>query len=205
MAAFFPELADEFLTVNFLEKAGAKFHFGEEQAAEIRAVAEAMLPVIRKEAFWMRQACLVKNWRQAQNYGTEYENVVMSLGTGVDLLQDSYSKQGFLLQSYIVEVLAGELLMRGYDAYNRHMIEHEKKHVARYHFPGSEDKLPLAMLPGLLKGMTPRITCNESFCMQPQKSVVFIAELTQDETVFCKGICAGCQRRSCTNRTEELL
>ncbi len=203
MTAFFPKLLDEFITLDSLKKVRGKFHFGEDQVEEIREVAEEMLPVMREEAFWMRRTYLAQNKFQAENDNTEYENVIMSLGNGVDYLQESYSEKGFLLQSYIVEVLAGELLMRGYDAYNRYIMEHTVKHVARYHFPGSEDTLPLEMLPGLLKEFTQKITCNGAFCMRPKKSVVFIAELTQDETVFCEGICVGCTNRSCTNRIED--
>ena len=203
MAVFFPVLLDEFLTTDFLEKVRTKFHFGEEQAADIRAVAEEMLPAMREEAFWVSKAYLAQNRCQAQDSDTVYESVAISLGNGVDRLQESYSERGLLLQSYIVEVLSSEFLMRGYDAYNRYVAEHTALHVARYRFPGNDDMLPLKTLPGLLKELTRKIACNAAFCMQPKKSVVFISELTGDETVFCEGICVGCANRACANRIED--
>lgn len=199
MEHFFPALLDEFISAGFLEKIRKKFHFEKEQAAQIRRVAEEMLPGMRNEAFWVRKAYSVEQ-RLFNASDTTYECVAMSLGRGIDLLQEGYSKKGLLLESYIVEVLAGELLMRGYDAYNGHISKHTDRHVARYHFPGSEESFPLEMLPELLQNLTQEITCNDAFCMQPKKSVVFVAELTRDEAVRCKGICIGCSDTSCPNR-----
>lgn len=203
MEHFFPVLLEEFVTPVFLGNVRRKFHFEEEQAEEIRIVAAEMLPILRKEAFWARAAYFPENQSLSKDADSAYECAAMSLGQGVDLLQESYSEKGLLMQSYMIEVLAGELLMRGYDAYNRYISEHTDRHVARYHFPGSEENFPLDMIPWLLRELTPKITCNAAFCMQPKKSVVFIAELTQDESVHCQGICVGCMNAACPNRIEE--
>ena len=203
MEPFFPALLDELITSAFGEHVRRKFHFDEEHTVEIQKVAEEMLPALRKEAFWVRAAYPMEHSDQAGNADTAYEKVAMSLGNGVDLLQERYSEKGFLLQSYIVEALAGELLMRGYDSYNRHIAEHTAKHVAQYHFPGSEERFPLETIPKLLESLTQKITCNAAFCMQPKKSVVFVSELTQDETVRCQGICVGCNNTTCPNRIKE--
>lgn len=214
MAAFFADLLDGFRSPAFLEKVRVKFHYEETRLEELRAVAEEMYPLLCREAFWKRKraegqadeeiavhrieeeapAC------RTSPFKTQYEQVVMSLGPGVDTLQDRYSVQGHLLQSYMLEVLAGELLMQGCGAYNRYVAETTDRHVARYHFPGGEEGYPLEMLPDLLKGFTGQVTCNEAFCMIPKKSVVFVSELTQDEKVRCEGICAGCNSAYCVNR-----
>lgn len=203
MEGFFPELLDELISTDFLKKVREKYHFNKEQATQLQAVAEEMLPKMWNEAFWIRQESFASTEWQSEDFNTTYENVALSLGNGVDLLQESYSEKGLLLESYMVEVLASELLMRGYDAYNRYVMEHTPYHVTRYHFPGSEETLPLEMLPQLLNDLTQKISCNSAFCMQPKKSVVFISELTQDETISCKGICVGCTNTACPNRTEE--
>ncbi len=198
MAAFFTDLLDSFAEPVFLEKVRIKFHFGEAQTADLRAVADEMLPLMRQEAFWERRESCVPEW-QGGKEGV-YEEVVMSLGSGVDALQESYGRRGMLSESYMLESLAGELLMQGYAAYNRYIAEHADWHVAGYHFPGGEEGFPLEMLPRLLEGYGPRVTCNEAFCILPKKSVAFVAELTQDEKVRCAGICAGCSQIRCPNR-----
>lgn len=202
MAAFFEELLDEFLEADFLRTVQKKFHYGEEQFQALAAVAEKMLPIMREEAFWEKRETYSGLTKQ-EDSAVVYEDVVMSLGKGVDDLQDGYSDQGMLLESYMAETLASELLMRGYSAYNRCAQADGTWHVARYHFLGSEEDFPLEMLPDLLKGLTDRVSCNHCFYMEPKKSVVFVAELTQDEAVQCEGICVECGRTDCPNRVEE--
>ncbi|MDE7342339.1 MAG: hypothetical protein K2N80_17555 [Lachnospiraceae bacterium] len=209
MTAFFADLLDDFLSPAFLEKVRVKFHYEETQAEALKAVAEEMYPLLCREAFWERRRAEGQAVERAEDElpacltslsETQYERVVMSLGAGLDALQERYSGQGRLSQSYMLEVLAGELLMQGYGAYNRYIAETTVWHVARYHFPGSEEAYPLEMLPDLLKGFTGQVTCNEAFCMIPKKSVVFVSELTQDEKMRCEGICIGCNSAHCANR-----
>lgn len=202
MADFFRDLLDGFLNPSFLEKVRDKFHYEETQIDEMRSVAEQMLPLMRREAFWESNKCLLPDSsdKDMPYEDTTYENVVMSLGAGIDALQDHYSSQGMLSKSYMLEVLASELLLQGYGAYNQYIEKNTDRHVARYHFPGSEDSFPLSMLPGILGQADGRITCNEAFCMIPKKSVAFVAQLTQDEKVRCEGICVGCSSGQCPNR-----
>lgn len=169
MESFFPALLEEFISSDFIENIRKKFHFDEEQAEQMEAVAKEMLPLVQGEAFYVRQTYSMGNKAFTPKHEATFESVAMSLGNGVDLLQESYVEKGLLLESYMVEVLAGELLIRGYDAYNRYIAEHTTQHVARYHFPGSEENLPLEMLPALLRNLTQKITCNAAFCMRPKK------------------------------------
>ncbi len=201
MAEFFPDLLERFTGTDFLENVYGKYHYGEAQRAELQAVAEAMLPLMRREAFWERRGFPAGKRRFTENGdGVMFEKAVISLGGGIDRLQEGYSEREMLSRSYMIEALASEVLLQSYEAYNRYVREHTKLHVARYHFPGSEEAFPLEILPGLLKELTDQITCNAAFCMQPQKSVVFISELTRDEKVHCGGICAGCDSAHCPNR-----
>ncbi|MCM1263988.1 MAG: hypothetical protein NC313_14850 [Butyrivibrio sp.] len=200
MADFFPDVLDKFISYSFLEEVRKKFHFEEKQEYELKAVAEAMLPSMREEAFWKSDIYSGQGINKQETDNRMCEQVVMCLGKGLDCLQERYSEEGLLSQSYMVEVLASELLLKGYAAYNDYIRENTNWHVARYYFFGSEETLPLEMLPGLLKELTPFVSCNSAFCMTPKKSVVFIAELTQDEKAQCRGICEGCNNVNCPNR-----
>lgn len=205
MEAFFSDLLDGFLEPVFLGKVCKKFHYDKVQLPELRKVAGEMLPLICEEAFWERKEFFAQNGYGSGNSGMVYEEVVISLGEGLDELQEGYSQRELLSRSYMLEVLARELLLEGYSAYNRYIGEHTEWHVAKYHFPGSEDDFPLEMLPQLLIGLEGRVGCNAAFCMQPKKSTVFIAELTQDEKVRCQGICVGCGNMHCINRADDVF
>jgi len=204
MAAFFADLLEHFSSPAFLEKVRVKFHYEEERMDGLRAVAEEMLPLLCREAFWERRSEERGSLRRRPTgEDPPCERVVMSLGPGLDSLQERYSEQGSLSKSYMLEVLAGELLMQGYGAYDRYIAETTDWHVARYHFPGSEEAYPLEMLPDLLRGFTEKVVCNEAFCILPKKSVVFVSELTQDEKVRCGGVCTGCNNAHCENRAAD--
>ena len=200
MADFFPDLLESFLGVAFLESVCKKYHYGKAQETELRAVAEEMLPLMQREAFWESRESGSFNGKQKETKGAAYEDVIMSLGSSLDSLQESYHEKEQLSESYMLEALASELLLMGYGAYNRYVREKRNWHVARYHFPGSEEKFPLKMVPELLKGSQYQIACNTAFCMIPKKSVVFVAELTQNEQIQCESICAGCHNVHCPNR-----
>ena len=198
MAAFFLDLLDDFLKDTFLHRVFKKFHYGKTQWEELYGVAKEMLPLMRKEAFWeRRKSCCIHKCQEHTH--VKYEDVVMSLGNGLDHLQESYNKKGLLSEIYMLQNLASELLMLGYPSYNQYIENNLDWHVANYHFLGSEKEFPLEMLPKLLKGLTPKMTCNEAFCILPKKSVAFVAQLTQDKEIHCEGICAGCQSKNCQN------
>ena len=206
MPAFFTDLLDHFPTDVFLEKVRVRYHYDESGTEELRETAREMLPLLQKEAFWESRPAgpgIARPFEtQAKEPGeVRYERVVISLGAGVDSLQDDYSGQGRLSKSYMLEALAGELLLQSYEAYSRCIAETTGWHAARYHFPGDGAAYPLERLPGLLEGLTERVTCNQAFCLLPKKSVVFVAELTKDANVRCEGICAGCGSRGCAFRT----
>jgi len=209
MAVFFSDLLDSIVSPGFLKRVCDKFHYGEMQLAELQAVAEALLPLMRREAFWERKVSFIGREVCAsgkmKDSDTDYEDVVMTLGAGVDCLQDSYCQKGMLSEGYMIEALAGELLLEGYRAYNRKVEEGAPWHVVRYHFPGSRKELPLELLPGLLEGFPPQISCNGAFCVMPKKSVIFIAELTRNGQIRCEGICAGCGNVHCPNRMADSL
>lgn len=200
MADFFPDLLERFSGIAFWESVCRKYHYGKAQEVELRAVAEEMLPLMQREAFWESRESGALNGKLKEAAGAAYEDVIMSLGSSLDSLQESYHEKGLLSESYMLEALASELLLMGYGAYNRYVREKRNWHVARYHFPGSEEDFPLEMVPELLKGFHSQITCNAAYCIIPKKSVVFVAELTQDEQVQCESICADCHNVHCPNR-----
>lgn len=200
MPAFFSDVLDEIVTPVFLERVQRKFHFAETQMIELQTVAEQMTPLMRSEAAWERKAYPMPKRHRINEHDQIYESVVMTLGSGIDRLQERYCKRELFLSSYIVEVLSGEILMRGYDAYNQYVRKETGRHAAGYHFLGSEAAFPLDLLPELLRECSLQITCNSAFCMQPNKSVAFVAELTQDENMYCRSICQGCNHTHCSHR-----
>lgn len=197
MRAYFADLLEKFQSPDFARAVCKKYHYREEDLESLCGVAKAMLSTLGKEAGWEHRLVFAED-----HWETE---TAMTLGEGIDTLQEHYLSQGLLSEGYMVEVLAGELLLQGYGAYNRAVEQETSYHVKRYHFPGSGEKYPIESLEALLERLGMPVRCNAAFCMIPKKSVAFTAELTREANVRCQGICMGCSSLSCPNRVGEIF
>ncbi len=206
---FFKDLCDDMIMDGFLKEVIYRYHYMESDEPELYAVASAMQDVIRNEAAFdctprpdKRSGDDTWLWQGMQPAKDQLPFVVMTLGAGVDTLQDFYIAEGKLTESFMVEALAGELLMKAYSSFNKWLAENTKYYVANYIFLGSEKGYPLEDLPKYLEGSSLSILCNECYYMIPKKSVAFFIRLTKDAGVRCPGICESCKRKDCPNKTK---
>lgn len=201
MEAFFEDLLEQFTGEHFLQEVCRKYHYQNTEYESLSETAERMLPLMREQACWNHRLFALQEGRKVSG---KYADAAITLGEGIDRLQEEYMEAELLSACYRVETLAGELLLRAYPAYNRRAALQLGLHVARLHFPGSEEAYPVSMLPEILKRLEMPVSCNAAFCMLPKKSVVFVAELTEDASVNCPGICLGCRSAGdCPNRADD--
>lgn len=197
--AGFAKVTDACISERFLKQTGRKYHYLPEDEGRMKQVATLLRKAVYRDAFW--QHLLVEE-EAFDGERKAFTKVVITLGKGVDELQEEYVKDGRLWEGYAVQALSGEILMNAYLAYNDWVAENTPYHVARYYFPGSLEECPIELLPGLLRELSVPVGCNEGYCMTPKESVAFYALLTKDKKVRCQGICTGCGRRDCPNRME---
>lgn len=190
----FNRIIEDCASERFLREICKKYHYLPENLPEIKRIAESMRVCVREDAFW-------------QHYISRGDvlsaGVVMTLGKGIDALQESCDKKGRLSESYVIEILSGEILMQAYEAYNLWMAENMSYYVVRYYFLGSDEAYPMELLPELLKELSCPVSYNEGYCMIPKKSAAFYALLTKEKAVRCQGICTACERKDCPGRTKE--
>ena len=165
-----------------------KYHYDPEEYPNLKRLAGEMIPCLETEAGWQDREIQETFPGRDQSFLA----VGITLGKGIDELQEKYLQNGFLTESYMIEVLSSELLLKSYQAYTKWVADHRELHVARLYFLGSvagesgssekklNDRLQLENLPVLLWELQMPVTCNEAYCMIPKKSVVFYAELTKD-------------------------
>ena len=199
MQQLFSEITALCRDEQFLHSVMKKYHYDPEEYPTLKQLAEQMVPGLEKEAGWQDGDFEETFPRRDQSFLA----VGITLGKGIDELQENYLRDGLLTESYMIEVLSSELLLKSYQAYTEWVAAHRELHVARLHFLGAEGAPGLENLPALLRELNLPVTCNEAYCMIPKKSVVFYAELTRDAFTKCAGICLGCGRRDCPNRMEE--
>lgn len=194
----FCELIENMTTLSFLERVAKRYHYLQEDLPELLTVAEKMQECVFREASFE-----IGEIQTAQESDRPRQAVVMTLGGGVDRLQNAYVEKEKLTESFMIEALGNELLLCAYGVWNRWIEAETEYHVASYLFPGSSEAYPLQELPELLADISKTVTCNESFLMIPKKSVAFYAFLTKEPGVRCEGVCQGCNRKDCRNRARE--
>jgi hypothetical protein len=202
MQPFFEILMDCLEEEIFVREIRWKYHYDEPQLQVLAAVAASMLGRIQADI----QAGKA-GWSCGTIRGKEMESVpvCITLGPGVDALQESYLAQGMLTEAYMVENIAAELLLKAYPQWNEWVAAGGVCRVRRYHFPGSEPDYPVEKLPELLQGLQVPVTCTAGYCMLPKKTVAFYAELTLEEEADCQGICVNCGSRDCPNRMKNRM
>lgn len=199
MQQLFSEVTELCRDEQFLHSVMKKYHYDPEEYPTLKQLSEQMVPCLETEAGWQDKDCEETFPGRDQSFFA----VGITLGKGIDELQENYLRDELLTESYMIEVLSSELLLKSYQAYTEWVTAHRDLHVARLHFLGSEGTPGLENLPALLRELKLPVTCNEAYCMIPKKSVVFYAELTKDAFTKCAGICLGCGRRDCPNRMVE--
>lgn len=193
---FFETLTDHMTEGAFLTEISSKYHYSETQLLTLAAVSECMQKHLLRD---------VRREKAGWNWGglVTLSPVCITLGPGIDSLQDVYLEQGLLSEAYMIEVIAAELLLQAYPLWNRWLADRSEMNVRRYHFPGSDESCAMERMPELLRELGVPVACNEAYCLLPRKSVVFYAELTSEPGAVCQGICVGCGSLHCPNRWEK--
>lgn len=215
MYPFFEVLTGCMTEEIFLREICRKYHYEEPQLPLLAAVAvsmqERLLADVRTgKAGWccaQEKAGPYGKGRSVRPYRGEdskqLTGVCITLGPGIDALQEDYLESGLLSEAYMTEIIASELLLKAYPQWNEWLAAQGSCHVKRYYFPGSEPGYPIELLPELLEELEAPVACTEAYCLLPKKSVAFYAELTEEQGTVCEGICAGCGSSNCPNRMEK--
>lgn len=194
MEPFFETVLQEAEQSLFLRKVAGKYHYPLEERENLADVASKMMPVVRREAAWE----LKEN-----EADKDLPYVVMTLGAAFDAFQEKYAEEGKLSEAYMMEAIASEMLLRGYEEFNRWIEENRKQRVERYFFFGTDERFPLQDIPKILAQSVLSVKCNAAYCIIPKKSVLFAAKLTENPNAQCEGICVGCKNIHCPNRMEQ--
>lgn len=194
----FEQLLSRCQQVDFIEEAARKNGYGREDLPELSRIAGE---VVRESG---RKGSFTSKLLQEEAEGKRPVTVsILTLGEGVDRLQDRYRERENITAAYMAEVISNEILMKSYEAYDRMLAETTDYRVKEFHFPGSEEAYPLSDIGKILDMLGAPVQCLKSFCMVPRKSVVFYAELTREKGNACRSVCQTCKKRSCPYRREE--
>ena len=194
--------------------AAENWHFDRGAFPEFQEMYRALLPLLKTQ--------IDVAWEPEEL--TAY--CAITLGAGIDRLQEQCGEDGDVSDAYMLECLGSVLLQKAYDIVDELLRENTGLFVQRYVFPG-DGELPLSENGRILErirgagsgesagpdggssiGMEsireagvadpPAVSCNGSYVLTPQKSVVFVAVLGADRKD--RQLCEACPSVTCPNR-----
>jgi hypoxanthine-DNA glycosylase len=143
---------------------------------------------------------------QIQAWYRKEENkitTVMTLGGQYDTWISEYEAQKELLKAYAVECYAMGILRKAYESFGEQIYQREGRYIGTLQFL---DESQMKEVPKLLQQMGIRsVCCNEALAMVPQKTVVFMTELSNEKQVHCANICEECNQKNCPNRQKSKI
>lgn len=173
-----------------------RYHFEDTDLLGMEYLYKAMEPLVRPKVFYEINPVLPF---------FEYDKCVISivtLGKYVDLLEDIYSSAGNVSEAYRIDCLSLELLNKAYAAIHKIVNDETGQWMEGYDFIG--DKYPLEKITEILDYSGQKeVTCNAFFALQPKKSVIFAANLTDKREKSNCNVCSRCKNKGCSNRKED--
>jgi len=183
------------LTETEIREMMVRYHFREADFFALQRAYESILPLVKAEAYV--DLVLSENDRNRYPWIEEerYAVVVMSLHDRVDRMQELYLEAEEVLTAYQIDCLALEILRKAYDVLNEYVREKEGLYPLKYEFLG--EKYDLVFAKGIL-GEIPDcpVIMNEAGQLLPQKSTIYVLELTDRPQHHQLNICEFCKNRN---------
>ncbi len=195
---------------------GRRYHFQTSDLTMLENLYAVMCPLLDVQAWYLVDPQLPNI--EFSHYVAAY----MTLGEGVDALQDVYLNRNHVSEAYMIECIALELLSRSYEAFAKEVQLQTGMYAVRIHFLG--DRYPFSLIDEI-NGQMPDtgVSFNAEYSMTPQKSVALLLELQdsrQPEShivdaaqvkhradamchVRLAHICADCPNTDCEYRQRE--
>ena len=169
-------------------------HFREEDFASLQALSRAMAPLLRAKAYYVWEK------RDEKVSYDDYAVVFLTLGNGVDALQELYLDRNCLTEAYMVECIALGLLEKAYREFIKEVQRETGKWAQKIDFLG--DTYPIELLPRLYREFGQMdISYNEKMVLSPQKSVVFLLPMSSGKKGDACNICENCSNKGCVLRS----
>lgn len=183
------EKLELYMEANMCAQILSRYHFSEGDEARICALTDRLLLA----------AAPVLYHAPCSPGEQERLAVLVTLGAGVDELQEACTKEERLTESYMVECIAMELLKNAYEQSAERIHEHYGLWPGRFSFLGSET--PIEEADALFRILKPvEISYNQAYMFMPKKTVAFYTTLTEKRRESYCNQCETCRNTKCANR-----
>lgn len=168
----------------------AQYHFAEEDLEQLERIGKFAEEVSVSEMYC---GMMVNENRLA---------VIVTLGSGFDVLQEQYMQRERLLEGYMLECIGMELLRKAYEQTAEHIYAHTGMWISGFDFLGERE--PFSRMEEIFRQIQPQgIECNQAYMLMPKKTVVFLTDLCEQRKDSYCHVCADCGNVNCLNRKLE--
>lgn len=177
-----------------------RYHFSKSDLPVLCSFFCTLKPLINCQAFYEVIGSSQKKPKQLQFVEEkDFLAAIVTLGKSIDKLQELYLEAQDVLSAYMIECLSLDLLNQAYEKLAKRIEEEEGLYIRRYEFLGG--KYPLEKAKDIFDYFSQsEVTYNEAYMLIPQKSVVFLGNLTKEQKEACSHICESCPNINCKNR-----
>lgn len=162
------------------------------------------LPLLRKVYKNYMENCMVSAYFSVSEKEPGRAAVLMTLGKGIDDMQNRLMEEGKLSEAYMVECIAMELLTRAYALGDEILHKQTGWWCGQYEFPGADQPLEAAAEIVDAFGET-EVSYNNAYVLFPKKSTAFIIRMQKEKPDRKREqlLCAGCTNQKCEKRLTE--
>lgn len=187
------EALHPYITENVYDQILSCYHFQEKEEPLIRSLTERIYQAADSAVYFA-----YKSPREESRLA-----VLVTLGVGVDDLQEEYNAAGHLTESYMIECIAMELLKNAYEQAAEKIYGHYGLWMNGFDFLG--DRVPIEEMEEMFAILEPEeISYNQAYMLTPKKTVAFYTTLTDiREAAFCN-LCSTCSHTKCIHRRGNL-
>lgn len=187
------EELEPYIEANAYAQILSRYHFREGDGERIRELTERLLSAAEPVLYYAPQGS-GESLRLA---------VLVTLGAGVDELQDACAEEGRLGESYMVECIAMELLGNAYEQSAERIYGHYGLWIGRFDFIGST--VPIEEMERLFCILEPQeVSYNQAYMLTPKKTVAFYTTLMEKRQESYCNQCETCRNTKCAHRRTHL-
>ena len=175
-----------------------RFHFNKDDIDNIKALYRAIIPLVTAEADY----CLDNGNLDRAIDINDFVTCFITLGSEIDSIQAVYMEQELIMEAYIIDCLASELLSKAYGSFIDFLEKITGKFVSKIDFLG--DEYPIELIEKIYQKIRPEnIKYNQSFQLIPSKTVTMLLSLSDSKlnSDVCN-MCSSCKNRECSMRKE---
>lgn len=187
------ETLNPYIAENAYQYILSRYHFQKTDEAQIRSLTKCLLQTGEPMVYYA--PCSPQEDSRLA--------VLVTLGAGVDELQEKYTEAEHLTESYMIECIAMELLKNAYEQAAEKIYGHYGLWMGGFDFLG--DSVPIEQMKILFEILEPEeISYNQAYMLTPKKTVAFYTMLTDSRRAAYCNLCETCSHIKCVHRKGNL-